>query len=78
MAILGKDPEGYNQYAGQIRQEYIHVPDHIYNTARPSVLEKLSSGGIYVTDEFKELFEEKAKQNMRAEIQRLRQNARIE
>jgi hypothetical protein len=45
MAVLGKEPEGYSVYADQIRSEYIHVPENIYCSKRPEVLDKLAAGG---------------------------------
>eukprot|EP01126_Amoeba_proteus_P000126 TRINITY_DN10053_c0_g1_i1.p1 TRINITY_DN10053_c0_g1~~TRINITY_DN10053_c0_g1_i1.p1 ORF type:complete len:219 (-),score=37.07 TRINITY_DN10053_c0_g1_i1:37-693(-) len=71
LAILGKPPELYDIYAGQIRQEYIHVPRDKYFVGRKMVLSELSSGGIYLTDDFISASEGKAKENILREIQML-------
>jgi len=68
MAILGKSWEEYSLYAAQIRQEYIHFSEKDYCKGRTKVLISLKSGGIYMTEEFKLEYEEKAKQNMEKEI----------
>lgn len=73
MAVLGKPAEEYNIYAAQIRKEYIHVPDDKYLIGRVAVLEHLMQGSLYLTPEFQELFEEKAKGNLRREIESLKQ-----
>jgi predicted metal-dependent HD superfamily phosphohydrolase len=72
LAILGKPEDGYNRYANQIRQEYIHVPNEKYVVGRPAVLEHLMQGQLFFTEEFRTLFEDKAKENVRREIASLR------
>ena len=37
MQVLGWDEADYDRYAEQIRQEYIHVPEQQYRTARAQV-----------------------------------------
>jgi predicted metal-dependent HD superfamily phosphohydrolase len=39
MAVLGRDPVSYRTYAEQIRQEYIHIPEEMFNKGRRQVSE---------------------------------------
>eukprot|EP01127_Copromyxa_protea_P010424 TRINITY_DN2538_c0_g1_i8.p1 TRINITY_DN2538_c0_g1~~TRINITY_DN2538_c0_g1_i8.p1 ORF type:complete len:223 (+),score=41.37 TRINITY_DN2538_c0_g1_i8:53-670(+) len=77
LAILGKPESGYDRYASQIRQEYIHVPDETYTVGRAAVLDHLRQGTLFFTEEFKELFEEKAKANISREIASLKSGKSI-
>eukprot|EP01119_Soliformovum_irregulare_P024809 TRINITY_DN8991_c0_g1_i1.p1 TRINITY_DN8991_c0_g1~~TRINITY_DN8991_c0_g1_i1.p1 ORF type:complete len:214 (+),score=35.68 TRINITY_DN8991_c0_g1_i1:424-1065(+) len=68
VAILGRPPKVYQEYAANIRKEYIHVPWKDYQTGRTAVLKKLMAGGIFSTSAFKESMEAQAISNMEAEI----------
>jgi len=62
----------YDQYAENIRKEYIHVPDDLFRQGRTAILIKLSEkGDIYKTTEFKTLYEDQAILNMKREIAKL-------
>lgn len=62
----------YAQYAENIRKEYIHIPDDLFKQGRTAILIKLSEkGDIYKTAEFKKLYEDQAKLNMKNEIAKL-------
>ncbi len=62
----------YGQYAENIRKEYSHVPDDLFRQGRIAILSKLSEkGDIYKTAEFKNLYENQAKSNMKGEIAKL-------
>jgi len=71
IAVLGKVLEAYNEYADNIRKEYIHYPDKEYRSGRIAVLKKLMEGGLFRTQDFKEMFENQAKNNMAQEINKL-------
>lgn len=43
MAVLGKQPNAYKQYAALIRMEYNHVPHDVYCSKRADVLESFAS-----------------------------------
>lgn len=74
MSILGQPREVYLEYAGMIRQEYIHVARHVYLIKRAEVLETfLAQPWIYATEEYRQTYEQIARQNINAEIQDLRQ-----
>eukprot|EP01117_Protostelium_nocturnum_P003030 TRINITY_DN13961_c0_g1_i1.p1 TRINITY_DN13961_c0_g1~~TRINITY_DN13961_c0_g1_i1.p1 ORF type:complete len:231 (+),score=54.22 TRINITY_DN13961_c0_g1_i1:50-694(+) len=71
VSILGKEEEEYDQYSVQIRKEYSHVSNQDYRVGREKVLNSLSEGNVFATKEFRDRFEEKAKANMKREIQLL-------
>lgn len=63
----------YDEYAHRIRQEYSHVPDDRFRLGRAAILEKfLQMKYIYATAEFRALFEEQARLNLRREIELLK------
>lgn len=45
MAVLGKPPSDYDEYAASIRREYIHVPSKEYCARRAVILRSFLSGG---------------------------------
>jgi predicted metal-dependent HD superfamily phosphohydrolase len=72
LAILGADPEEYRQYAALVREEHRHVRDAQFRTARRKALRSLlRQPSIYRTERARELFEEAARRNVAAEIERL-------
>lgn len=74
MSILGQPREVYMEYAGMIRQEYLHVPRDVYLIKRAEVLETfLKQSWIYTTKEYRHTHEQIARDNIQAEIQELRQ-----
>jgi predicted metal-dependent HD superfamily phosphohydrolase len=73
MAVLGKEPEAYQLYAGLIRREYSHVPRIIYCAKRADVLEKfLQQPRIFGSAVLYGALEQQARDNLRAEIAALR------
>ncbi|XP_062582105.1 uncharacterized protein LOC134243892 [Saccostrea cucullata] len=69
MAVLGRSPEGYRTYAGQIRNEYSHYPDQDYRKGRSAVLRGFTQRQrIYASEEFHKLYHDIAIQNMADEI----------
>ena len=69
LRILAKDWEDYEIYFKQIRKEYSIYPDFLYNPGRKKALEHfLENENIYQTQTFRELFEAKARQNIKKEI----------
>lgn len=72
LAMLGENWQTYQNYAIKIRQEYSMYPDFIYKKGRKKVLQHfLSMGSIYKTQEFHDRYEQQAKDNLKAELQRL-------
>ncbi len=69
LAILGESWEDYLIYSQNVRREYNVYPDFIYNKGRAKVLESfLERDRIYKTDYFYENYEERARSNMRREL----------
>lgn len=72
LAILGASPEVYANYAAAVREEYQHVPGFLYRRGRKKVLRYfLETPRLYRTDVLYGLLEEKAKENLRQELDRL-------
>lgn len=75
MAVLGSNPEQYLLYASAIRIEYQGYPDEIYNPGRVQVLKKfLDMKQIFITDHFRNKYEESARNNISGEISKLISN----
>ncbi|OEU08707.1 hypothetical protein FRACYDRAFT_151794, partial [Fragilariopsis cylindrus CCMP1102] len=78
MTVLGKRQNAYLQYASLIRKEFAFVPRDVYCTKRAEILETFLGDGnkkhIYLTKTFQEAFEERARSNLREEINLLRKN----
>ncbi|OWF40816.1 uncharacterized protein LOC110463289 [Mizuhopecten yessoensis] len=76
MAVLGRPVADYDEYANQIRAEYIHVPEEIYRSKRAQILEDfLTRLPLFSTKLFQKQFEDRAKTNLIREIGRLRDNS---
>ena len=73
LAILGGTPGRYRQYAADIRREYAWVPDAEYRKGRAAVLERfLARPRIFWHELTFEEGEERARANLRAELDELR------
>jgi predicted metal-dependent HD superfamily phosphohydrolase len=69
LKILSKDWEAYQTYYNQIRKEYKIYPNILYKPGRKKALEHfLEQEFIYKTEIFRNLFDEKAKRNIKKEI----------
>ncbi|MEG2103361.1 MAG: hypothetical protein RRY99_17835 [Flavobacterium sp.] len=72
LKILAKDWEDYKIYFQQIRKEYRIYPDFLYKPGRAKALKHfLENEFIFQTDEFRGLYEEKARTNIEKEIELL-------
>lgn len=72
LKILAKDWEDYKIYFEQIRKEYRFYPDFLYKPGRAKALKHfLENEFIFQTDEFRGLYEEKARTNIEKEIELL-------
>jgi len=73
LKILARDWEEYKIYFEQIRKEYRIYPDFLYKPGRAKALKHfLENEFIFQTDEFRKLYEEKARINIEKEILLLR------
>ena len=69
LKILSKDWEAYQTYCNQIRKEYKIYPNFLYKPGRKKALEHfLQQEFIYKTEVFRNLYDEKAKANIKREI----------
>ena len=72
MAVLGRDPDRYDVYAKQIREEYAQYDDAAYAYGRGEFLRgMLGRDRIFKSDEFHAALDAKARENMRRELARL-------
>ncbi|HEU4497507.1 MAG TPA: hypothetical protein VFR70_10685 [Flavobacterium sp.] len=69
LKILAGDWSNYKIYFEQIRKEYQIYPDFLYKPGRAKALQHfLEHEFIFQTGEFRNLFEEKARENIKKEI----------
>lgn len=74
LAILAAGPDRYRGYARDVRTEYAQVPDADFRAGRAAVLGDLLAGpSLFRTAQGQELWEESARANVRAELERLDQ-----
>ncbi|MER7503094.1 metal-dependent phosphohydrolase [Nonomuraea pusilla] len=60
---------GYDAYAAAVREEYAHVPDEAFRQGRAEVLRRLlNTPSLYRTRRGRELWEERARANLAAEL----------
>lgn len=70
LSILGESWSVYQAYAESIRKEYQHVPWPMYQAGRKQILERfLTRASIYYSNFFRDMLEEKARENIRREIE---------
>ncbi len=71
LGILGTSPHRYDRYSMDIRREYQHVPDDQYRLGRIAILgglaKRVEQTGLFRTKIFRDLFEERAQQNIARE-----------
>lgn len=73
LAILGAAEHRYQEYVGQIRAEYAHVPDADFAVGRSHVLASfLALERIYLRPDLRSRFEARARANIRTELDNLR------
>jgi predicted metal-dependent HD superfamily phosphohydrolase len=72
LAILGAEPQRFDEYERQVRAEYAWVADDAFRVARRRILEAfLSRPRLYGTERFAALYEARARTNLRNSIARL-------
>jgi predicted metal-dependent HD superfamily phosphohydrolase len=72
LKILSKNWDDYKIYFEQIRKEYKIYPNFLYNSGRKKALEHfLENEFIFQTQEFREKYEWKARENIKHEIELL-------
>lgn len=69
LSVLGSSAETYDNYCRNVRKEYSWVPDMLYKPGRMKVLQHfLDMERIFKTELFYNLFETKARENLRTEM----------
>ena len=72
LSILGADEARFDEYEGQIREEYAWVPEALYVKARRQILRAfLDRERIYSTDYFRREREAQARENLTRSLDRL-------
>ncbi|UWX62614.1 hypothetical protein N0B40_10040 [Chryseobacterium oranimense] len=72
LSILGKEPDVYFDYTRKIRKEYALYPDILYKPGRKKVLKHfLELESIFKTENFRDRYEEQARENLAAELKLL-------
>jgi len=72
IAILGKNPEDYQKYTEQIREEYTIYADFMYKSGRKKALQHfLQMETIYKTEHFIKEYEKQARINISNELEGL-------
>ena len=73
LSILGAEPERFDEYEVQVRQEYAWVPGPLFRRKRREILQGfLAREQIYATAWFRERFEAVARSNLQRSVARLR------
>ena len=75
LVILAADTESFSRYEEDIRKEYDFVPEDQYKEGRANILRSfLFRENIYFTELFHEYYEERARENLEASIEKLLSN----
>lgn len=73
LAILAAPSERYDEYAGDVRREYAHVADADFAAGRCAILtDLLDRPRLFHSERARLLWEEPARANLAAELERLR------
>ena len=73
LSILGADPERFDEYEVQVRQEYSWVPGVLFRRKRREILQGfLARPRLYETDWFEQRLEAQARSNLQRSVRRLR------
>lgn len=73
LSILGADTDAFDQYEAGVRLEYREILDSTFKPARAGILERfLARDLLYFSDWGRGRFEEKARDNLKRSIARLR------
>lgn len=70
LSILGSDPDDYRRYLRRVRREYGDVPADEFRAGRRAVVESLlTKDPLYATETGRQLWEERARANLAAELE---------
>ena len=69
MSVLGSEPESYDRYSRDVREEYAHVPDDRFRAGRGAALEALlERKAIFHTTAARDQWEKQARANLHREL----------
>ena len=69
LSILGSDPGRYREYVDDVRKEYAHVPEPLWQAGRSAVLKRLlEADPLYPDERLRAEFAEQARKNMQWEL----------
>lgn len=72
LSILGRPEAEFDEYERQIREEYRHVPEDIFNAKRSEILRSfLTRSAIFYIPYFHDKYEEQARRNIARSLARL-------
>ncbi|MDD9205992.1 DUF4031 domain-containing protein [Georgenia sp. 10Sc9-8] len=71
LAVLAAPPERYRAYTAAVRREYAHLDAPTFARGRAQVLRSLLAGRMFTTGHAHARWEPAARQNVRAELERL-------
>jgi predicted metal-dependent HD superfamily phosphohydrolase len=75
LSILGQNQARFAEYESQIRQEYLWVPEALFNAKRAEILQGfLERKRIYTNDHFLNRYEQSARRNIAESIRKLTAN----
>ena len=75
LSILGEERSKYREYSQNIRQEYGMYSEQVYNQGRRQFLERLLNRNfIYKTKLFRDRHEQRARENLSWELEKLKSN----
>ncbi|KAE8763885.1 hypothetical protein [Georgenia thermotolerans] len=72
LAVLAADPQHYRSYRKAVREEYAHLPLRHYLEARMAIVTKLLARRQIFLSPLGEQWEDSARENLHAELERLR------
>ena len=71
LAVLASEPQKYKAYVRDVREEYAHIPTADYLRARIAIVTKLLNRESLFSSPLGAAWEDAARQNLQAELQRL-------
>lgn len=72
LGILGSAPSRFDEYEGQVREEYSWVPGALYRRERRRILQEFANRpSIYSTEHFRAKYEAQARDNVARSLARL-------
>ncbi|HEY3001258.1 MAG TPA: PQQ-binding-like beta-propeller repeat protein [Kribbellaceae bacterium] len=72
LRVLAAGEQRYDEYARDVRREYVHVGDRDFARGRAAILERIAEGRIYATDPAYEAWDLPARKNLDRELAELR------